>query len=169
MTQSQAFWLQVTAIISVLFSPVIAVLVTLWYQNRKEKRLAKLNLFLTLFAYRGLTTNPNRLTSLNSIEVVFHRHHKVILAWHKLFESLHQRDLVNVDVTWRILHLDLLSEMAQTLGYQKIKVIDMEKYYSPQVVADQEMEDREMRRQLLEYLKTNVAVSQRMLQTETDK
>jgi hypothetical protein len=39
-------------ILAVIIGPIAAVIITLWYQSRKEKKDAKHNAFLRLMAYR---------------------------------------------------------------------------------------------------------------------
>src|SRR6266496_2164632 len=76
----------VLTIIAILVGPIIAVGITLWWQNRKEKRDAKKILFVRLMAQRK-TTPPTYdwVQALNLIDVVFADDRSVVDLWHELF------------------------------------------------------------------------------------
>ena len=61
----------VVNIIAVLLSPVIAVLVTVYLQNRREKRSQKLWIFNTLIGTRHSPLIEENVRALNMIDVVF--------------------------------------------------------------------------------------------------
>lgn len=151
-------------VISILLSPVIAVCVTLWYQSRKEKKDAKLRLFLTLFAYRGIGLNHNYVVALNTIEVIFHSYPKVIDKWHDYHNILYNTGITNWNDEMRRAHLDLLSVMAKSLGYKKLEQKQIDKHYYPQGWGDEEKENKEIRAELLTYLKKSVELYERLNQ-----
>src|SRR5271170_6311663 len=66
-----------------------AAFATLYWQRRREKRAAKLNLFLTLMMHRKADP-PNQawVNSLNIIDVIFYDSPRVIEGWHKLYPIL---------------------------------------------------------------------------------
>ncbi len=69
---ARATLMDIINIIAVIVGPIAAVGVTLWWQQRKEHRDAKLRLFLTLMAKRR--TYPPTIEwvdALNVIDVVF--------------------------------------------------------------------------------------------------
>jgi hypothetical protein len=119
-------------IIAILLSPVIAVCITLWYQNYKTKKDAKYHLFLTLMAHRKrLIPTYDLVDSLNTIDVVFSKNQTVINLWHEYYTLLYQKfDDTNYE-TRSHKHLELLTEMAKVLGYKKIRQIDIDKFYVP--------------------------------------
>lgn len=116
-------------------SPVKAVEIGRKLDNEQNKYNAKRDLFLTLFSLRGSPTHYDFVNGLNQIDIVFQDDHKVLTAWANLYNSLNQNNQVNQNGTWELLRTDLLSEMAQTLGYNSLKQTDIQKYYSPQAHA----------------------------------
>jgi hypothetical protein len=143
-------------VIAILLSPIIAVLITLWYQSYKEKRDAKFRLFLTLMAHRK--ENPltiEHVNSLNLIDVVFANHPKVLQLWHEYYNLLNTRP-ANV-VAWENKHVELLSEMATELRYGKLKQTDILKFYTPQSHTDQLVMNAEMQKELLRVLKNSAS------------
>ena len=125
--------LEIINVIAIILSPIIAVCITLWYQNYKSKQDAKYRLFLTLMAHRKrLVPTYDLVDSLNTIDVVFARNQSVIILWHEYYAMLCQKfDETNYEARSHK-HLQLLSEMAKVLGYQKIQQIDIDKFYVPE-------------------------------------
>ncbi len=102
--------IQTMNIIAVISGPILAVLITLWYQSRKEKRNDKYHLFTILMAHRK--SNPptvDLVRGLNLIDLVFSEHREIVGLWHQYFELLCQ-----TPVNWQIVkakYLDLLAEI----------------------------------------------------------
>jgi hypothetical protein len=117
-------------IIAVIVGPIVAVCITLWYQDRKEKRDAKIRLFTMLMAHRK--SNPptfELVNGLNLIDVVFSQHRKIVDLWHEYYDMLSQKP-----INWQIAeskYLDLLANMARDLGYKNLLQTDISRYYSP--------------------------------------
>jgi hypothetical protein len=142
-------------IFAILLSPVIAVLITLWYQRRKEKRDTKIKLFTTLMTYRkALPRNPELVNALNLIDVVFSDHPKVLKSWHNYY------DLLNIQGAnpeqWNYKLIDLMTEMAKVLGYNNLPQIQIDKYYEPISKMNQLQFEEAFRNELLRVL-TNTA------------
>ena len=125
--------MEIINVIAILLSPIIAVLITLWYQHYKTKQDAKYRLFLTLMAHRKrLVPTYDLVDSLNTIDVIFANHQNVINLWHEYYAMLCQKfDDTNYEARSHK-HLQLLSEMAKVLGYKKIQQIDIDKFYVPE-------------------------------------
>jgi len=119
-------------------SPIKAVEIGRRLDNEQNKHKAKSDLFLTLFSLRGSPTHHNYVSSLNQIDIVFEDSHEVLTAWGKLYESLNNPTQNNVHLTWDLLRTELLSEMAQHLGYQKLKQTAIQRNYIP--IAHRESE-----------------------------
>jgi hypothetical protein len=117
-------------------SPVKAVQIGRNLDNEQNKYNAKKDLFLMLFSYRGNPTHYDFVNGLNQIDIVFEDEEKVLIAWEKLYESLGNPSQNNVIQTWDLLRTELLSEMAQSLGYKKLKQTAIQRNYSPQAHAD---------------------------------
>ena len=121
-------------ILGLIFGPVIAVCITLWWQDRKEKRDAKRNLFMTLMAQRK-TTPPSYgwVQGLNLIDVVFAEDREVVRLWHELFQLFENRERTQ---TQDHKYIELLSAMASVLGYRQLQQTDIDKFYTPQTYVD---------------------------------
>ena len=128
----------IVMIIAVLSGPVASVMITLWWQGRKEKRDAKERLFLTLMAQRKANPPSQQwVDGLNVIDVVFADVPQVVELWHRYYESLANPpandNYQNRDHTYLL----MLSAMARALGYQKLEQTDIDKFYSPQAHGNQ--------------------------------
>lgn len=147
---------QTMNIIAVIIGPIIAVSITLWYQSHKEKRDAKIRLFLNLMAHRK--SNPptfERVNSLNLIDVVFSGHPKVLQLWHEYYDLLHTQP-PNFEL-WEHKHIDMLSEMGQALGYKKLKQTEIEKFYTPVAHGTQAELNEKMQREFLRVLENTAS------------
>lgn len=122
--------LSIVQVISVAIIPIIVWFIGVKYQDRKTKKDAQLELFLTLMANRQ--KNPisqEWVDALNSIDVVFQENQKVRLAWRDYLDSLNQKS-AHFD-NQNSYKLDLLSEMAEALGYKQLKQTEIDRFYSP--------------------------------------
>jgi hypothetical protein len=142
-TLEVAYWCFSTAvliatIIFIYMAPLKAVRLSKSLENISGKENAKRRLFYTLFAYRGLTTEPEYINGLNTIDIIFQDEDKVISSWHKLRDSFRQKDLIDAVMVRELLKTDLLSNMAQSLGYAALNQIDVMNYYTPQIHGDQQ-------------------------------
>jgi hypothetical protein len=82
-------FMDIINIIAIITGPLFAVLITLWWQERKEKRDKKINLFTMLLAYRKTyPVSPEWARGLNLIDVVFQNHPRVLELWHQYYDML---------------------------------------------------------------------------------
>lgn len=124
-------------LISVVVVPIFLWLGSIWYQNRKIKRTAKQELFLRLMANRKKHPVSSEWTdALNQIDVVFQDNKSVRNAWREYFNSLNPKSQHFENQNSFL--LDLLSEIANSLGYKNIKQTEIDRYYSPQFFQDQQ-------------------------------
>ena len=152
-TTSNINWLT-PEILAIIIGPLSAVLITLFYQRYREKRNAKLNLFLNLVSQRKENPIPKSFVyALNTIDVVFNDNKKVKAAWKELFNSTPE-NIFQYDIFNRKL-LDLLDAMAKSLGYSSIKQTDFDEYYSPKVYGLQNIFTDELQQNLLRVLKNS--------------
>lgn len=122
--------LSIVQIAAVAVIPIIVWLLGIKYQDRKSKRDAQLSLFLTLMANRQ--TNPisrEWVDALNSIDVVFQDNIKVRKAWREYLDSLNQKSAHFENAN--SYKLDLLSEMAESLGYKHLRQTEIDRFYIP--------------------------------------
>lgn len=130
--------MEVINLIAVVVGPIVAVVITLWWQQRKEHRDAKLRLFLTLMAKRR--TIPPTIEWVDApkvIDVAFADTPQVVQLWHEYYAGLANPPANQNYQQLEHTYLLMLSAMARTLGYTRLEQTDIDKFYSPQVHADQ--------------------------------
>ena len=149
--------IEALTIIAIVISPVVAVLVSRYAQDRKEKRRNQLDLLSSIIATRHevmLTTEAVR--ALNLIDVVFHDKKEVRRLWEEYFDMLHNEGLDNPSghAQWNKKKLELITAMAKVLGYGKeITHLDMDRIYSPVGLAEQTQRTNLLIDELLRVLK----------------
>lgn len=150
-TMEHKDWINLYALI---LSPIIAIVITLWHQSRKEKREQRMELFLNLIKSRQ-TFPPTQefVNALNTIDVIFHNDKNVISTWKDFFSFLFVLP-INVEIYNRKL-LDLLFAMSNSLGYDKIKQTDLSAFYTPIVFNEQKEFQKTLNEELLRVLKNS--------------
>jgi hypothetical protein len=151
-------WINLAAI---LFSPVIAVVVTLWWQSRKEKRDLKHWILRTLITNRETPVTTDNVRALNLVELAFHDSNEVRRIWGEFFALLNQKADATPD--WneksRKKNLELIVEMAKILGYGKvITAFNADRRYFPIGMAEQMNKQNELLDELLRVLKASGGV-----------
>jgi hypothetical protein len=125
-------------IIAIIVGPVVAVVITLWWQQRKEHRDAKRRLFLTLMAKRRtIPPTIEWVDALNVIDVVFADEPQVVQLWHEYYAGLANPPANQNYQAREHTYLLMLSSMARSLGYRRLEQTDIDKFYTPQVHGDQ--------------------------------
>lgn len=123
-------------ILAVALIPVIMWILGIKYQDRKAKKDAQLQLFLTLMADRK--SNPitkDWVDALNRIDVIYQDNDKVRRAWREYLDSLDEKS--PHFSTSNAFRLDLLSEMAMALGYKNLKQTEIDRFYLPKYFESQ--------------------------------
>lgn len=129
--------LSIVQILSVAAVPFVVWYIGVKYQDRKTKKEAQLRLFLTLMANRQ--KNPiseEWVDALNCIDVVFQDNKKVRAAWKEYLDSLNQKSSHFENAN--SYKLDLLSEIAGSLGYKQLKQTEIDRFYSPVYFGSQQ-------------------------------
>jgi hypothetical protein len=134
--------LSICQLVSVTVIPIIVWIGGAKFQDRKAKKDAKRKLFFTLMANRKTSTiRREKVDALNLIDVVFQDDKKVRQAWKDYMNSLNSLspDFPNNNA----FALDLLSEMALSLGYKEMKQTEIDRFYEPvQFTQEQELQGR---------------------------
>jgi hypothetical protein len=141
-----------------VITPIAAIAISIWYQERKQKREAKQNLFFQAMTHRKkFPPTVEWANALNLIDVIFQGCPKVISAWHSLYEYVHIRPM---DMKlFEQKNLDLLSEMAKDLGYDDLKTTDIDKFYSPEAHGTQAQLNFDTQTEFLRVLKSSKSFS----------
>lgn len=144
----------VLTIVAILVGPIASVAVTMWWQRRKEKRDAKERLFVTLMAHRHASPPAEDwVDSLNVIDVVFARQTKVLDLWHRYYDALNTSPSNTNYQSQQHTYLLMLAEMARLLGYTRLEITDIDKFYSPRAYGDQMQINRETQLEWLRVLR----------------
>lgn len=149
-------WNEILTLIAVFTSPVIAVAITIWYQNRKERQNAKMSIFMRLVLNRpDLAVNVEYVSAFNAINIVFHKDKSVIKEWEKVFESLHKRPFDKQAHDVKL--LDLLDSMGKSLGYSGLRqtAYSVATLYTPQGHQEDFFYSVEFRENLLRVLRNS--------------
>ncbi len=145
-------------ILASVASPLIAVQVTRYRDDRNEMRGRKLQVFKTLMATRAQTLSPAHVEALNRIDLEFSAKRKkekaVIDVWQQYLDHLGNKALeAPVWQSKRVdLLVDLMHAMASALGYDFNKIQIKNGTYSPIAHGQMEEEQEAFRRMILELL-----------------
>lgn len=152
-------WLTILAILT---GPLLAFEIQRRRDNRREKRIRKLEIFRKLMMTLKVPLAPAHIDAINSIQVEFYAKtgpdKKVLDAWRLYTSHLNQRHARGDElVRWGEKKFDLLVEllylMGQSLGYADIdRAAIRDNTYVPQGYQDLESEQQQMRKGLLEVL-----------------
>lgn len=138
------------------------------YQDRKSKKQAQLDLFLTLMANRKKDPISREwVDALNSIDVVFQENQKVRAAWREYLDSLNQKS-AHFDNS-NSYKLDLLSEMAESLGYKQLKQTEIDRFYIPIYFGSQQSQQEVLFKEQLRVLMHSKSSSESFSEEEFEK
>ena len=152
--------MEIINIAAIIIGPISAVWITLWWQQRKEKRDAKRRLFTTLMAHRRKIPPPIEwVNALNVIDVIFADVPEVVQLWHKYYEHLANPPANQNFETREHTYILLLSAMARSLGYKRLEQTDIDKYYTPQVHGDQAALNHEIQTEWLRVLRSTAQIA----------
>lgn len=145
-------------VLATIAGPVIAVRITRYLDDRKEKRGRKLQVFKTLMSTRAYTLSPAHVEALNSIDLEFSRDQskekKVVDLWRQYLDLLGDKSL-SVE-QWGVKRVDLLVDllyaMSQCFDYDFDRTQIKNGTYSPVAHGRIEEEQQAIRTQTLELL-----------------
>jgi len=155
-------WLIISAL---LIGPILAVQVQKAIESWREAKLRKLYIFKTLMATRGTPLSRPHVEALNRIDLEFFekkpKQKKAIDAWKIYRDHLYSLKIDYTDPNYSVkldawaqqsneLLVDLLYEMAQSVGYDFDKIQLKRGSYTPQGYADIENEQNFIRGNLVD-------------------
>jgi len=128
-------------VITAFITSVVGFLVaTVWYQNRKEKRDKKVEIFEKLVSTQAML-DYGKVRALNSIEIVFYGCDDVVSAWREYKkalkidkETLSDKDKEAIKKS----EILLLEKMAKHLKYKNITWDIVDDPYYPNWISQQE-------------------------------
>lgn len=143
----------------VIAGPIIAVQLTGYLRQLKDKRDRKVHIFRTLMATRSAQLAPMHVEALNLIDLEFHspkRQDKRVLDAGRLYMD-HLKDREYPREVWLArksdLLVDLLYEMSESLGYGFDKVQIKAGSYYPSGYGVAEEENEEIRKHWLNIVR----------------
>ncbi|MCQ2369585.1 MAG: hypothetical protein MJ007_03800 [Paludibacteraceae bacterium] len=160
--------LSICQIVSVTAVPIIIWKLGQKTQSRQSKVDAKLQLFIKLMAKR----NVNDLTqewvdSLNVIEIVFQDDKQVCDDWKEYHSSLNVNSPnYNQQQAFR---LQMLSDMAKSLGYKSLKQTDIANVYKPKSLKNRKKIKEQTEVELLRILLHSKDLASSMTEDEYKK
>ena len=159
--------IDIVTIIALFLGPLVAVWIARGMDDRRAKYERRMRVFRALMSTRSNTLSPDHVSALNLVEIEFHGNSEVVDKWKAYFNDLAEyprlenekvlEGLSDAEIARRQGNYDkrvresrsrlltkLLYEMAQVLGYEKIKVLEiLEGSYFPQgwgrIEAQQEL------------------------------
>lgn len=152
-------------ILAVLVGPVIAVQLTRFLDERREKRGRKLSVFKTLMSTRATRLSGHHVEALNMIDLEFsakNRKEKAVIdAWKSYLDSLCD-DSLSKDEHGSRARLDLFTELLQTmatvLDYEFDKTQLKNAAYSPVGHNEWENDNLRIRKGLIDVLDRKKAI-----------
>jgi len=144
-------------VLATIVGPILAVQIQKVIERMREKRNTKLMVFRQLMATRAARLSPEHVQALNMIDVAFYKTKKVREAWKALFDSFCRKasdqteDKILSEERDRLL-VELMYEMAQSLGYDFDRTHIKNQAYTPQAHGEIEVEANFIRRTLAKML-----------------
>lgn len=125
----------IISVFAILISPLIAVQVTRFLDEKKAEKERQMEIFRILMGQRGLTPRTDEyIIALNQIDPVFHKVSTVRNAYAELYKATSPNSPELTDSGKYL--IILLQEMAKHLKFDNLRDLDVDKYYSPQTRAD---------------------------------
>ncbi len=146
-------------ILATALSPIIAVQVTRYLDDRNEERGRKLRVFKTLMATRAYNVSPSHVEALNSIDLEFSTKRplekSVLDVWQQYLDHLGnlKMDPEASNIRRVDLLVELLYAMGKSVGYDFNKTQIKNGTYAPTVhcrIEDEQSRIRSMTLELLE-------------------
>lgn len=120
-------------IAAIVLSPIIAVLVTIFLQNRSDKKKEKIAIIKSLLSTGHYLYSDEIIRSYNLIDIVFKDDKDVRAKWKLYYEALCNESLqyqVRLDKK-----LDLILAMCKSVNYKNITAQDLQRVYVPKGFA----------------------------------
>jgi hypothetical protein len=140
-------------IFALIAGPIVAVLITRWFDQSRVIKDRQLDVFRALMRTRKAALSPDHVNALNLVEIDFYGSKPVPATYKELIR--HFNNYAN-SPQWaerhRTLLTKLLSEMAAHLGYQIPQLEVFEGGYYPTGFAQMEEQQVAMRLGLIELL-----------------
>ena len=160
--------LVIAQIVAVSIVPLIVWWLGIKWQDHKTRQDAKVDLFSTLMRTRDISVEAREwIESLNLIDIVFQDDIKVRDAWHAYHDSLNENSPTHSSRD--IYKIELLSEMAKSLGYKELRETEIARTYRPSGFKKKIKEENALRREWLRILSYSKSITVPFTEEETQK
>jgi polysaccharide pyruvyl transferase WcaK-like protein len=145
-------------ILAIIMGPIIAISMTRYLDKKRDIEQRKFQIFKELMVTRTTQINPEHVKALNAIEIEFYNDEKVINAWKKYFDTLHERldPDPNMNLAFSLRKQQVFARLVHAIAvHLKINIEQLDILaggYAPQGWANDENEQREIRRRFLKLL-----------------
>lgn len=133
-------------IITALISGLVATVVTIWWQEKSQKKKEKVKIFEILMAKRYDIPSEESVEALNKIDVAFYNSKNVRKAWNDFCYAADAPDIAQKSQLISDKHLKLLEEIAKDIGYKKIQWDNIKNYYFPTGLSNRKQDEVILRR-----------------------
>lgn len=146
----------ITILVSAVVSGIFATIITLWWQNKSEKKQLRRSIFCTLMAFRFKISCEECVKAINSVQVIFYNEANVQNAW---TDFKYEADKPSDSSRIFDAYIKLLEEVGKACGFSEIKWNEIKNYYYPQGLSDELNESDRLRKANLRMME-NALINQ---------
>lgn len=139
-------WETILLVITALISGLVATVVTIWWQEKSQKKKEKTKIFEILMAKRYEISSEESVEALNKIDVVFYNSENVRKAWKDFCDATDAPDIAQKPQLISDKHLKLLGEIAKDIGYKNIEWDNIKNYYFPTGLLNRKQDETVLRK-----------------------
>ena len=144
-------------LLAIMVSPVFAVLVSMYIQDKKEAKRAKRAILETMISTRHNLINEQTVRVINMIDIIYADDDDVRRLWNEYFVMLNNEGLNNEN-GYKLRNgknMELIQAMATAVGIgAKINLLDLSRIYCPQGLVNQNELAQSLAVELLRVLKS---------------
>ncbi|WP_022682022.1 DUF6680 family protein [Sphingobium bisphenolivorans] len=152
-------------ILATLVGPIVAVVITLWYQKRDNDYSRKIQIFRSLMQWRANWLHPDWVGALNMIPVEFSGCTEIISAFNGLIDKLNDRGfsdggehLGHAYQRAEAAFVELVQQIGARLRIDLTGVDLRSRVYAPRGWADEQASIQSLRSETLALLRGETAV-----------
>lgn len=149
----------VYSVLAVILSPILALCLSIWWNNKQEAKKRKIDIFRILMSTRAEGLSRLHVEALNKIDIEFYGDENVIGSWKLYLNHLYSYNHYEpknavTDKNWQDKKIDLLVDllffMAHSLGYKFNKADIKRDIYRPEAYKDIESDQLIIRKGLVD-------------------
>lgn len=131
-------------IATALISGLMGALITIWWQEKSNKKRKRVEIFEILMSKRYEISSEESVDALNRVDAIFYNSENIRHAL-KEFKKEASSQEVKVELIYDK-YLKLLELIAENIGYKKIRWDDMKDYYYPVGLSTRKQDEIILRR-----------------------